>query len=162
MQIQNLSRGWNFELALAFALALLQQSLCDCHGTKAEAPALLVFPVAKAHNGPTQQRADNQSAGAGRMSQDCLSVTAGAERDIGSAGQIFPPHCFRSTTSQHSRCIRITVSRKAMQRNAGTRGAIVFTGELSGSFRDRVEADRMGAIRAGTSRHASFGFTPFA
>jgi hypothetical protein len=96
------------------------------------------------------------------MSQDYFSVAAGAERDAGAAGEMTQHDLLQSTISRYGRDTGITIPHRTMQKRAGTRVGIAFADELSGSFRDRVEADRMGAIRAGTSRHASFGFIPFA
>jgi hypothetical protein len=96
------------------------------------------------------------------MSQDYFSVAAGAERDAGDAGEMAQHNLLRSTINLYDRRTGITVLQRAIQKRAGTRDGIAFADELSASFRDRVEADRMGPIRAGTSRHASFGFIPFA
>lgn len=96
------------------------------------------------------------------MSRDYSSVTAGAERDAGDAGEMAQHNLLQSTINLYDRCIGSTVPERTMQKRAGTRDGIVFADELSGPFRDRVEAGRMGATRAGTFRYASFGFTPFA
>lgn len=96
------------------------------------------------------------------MSRDYFSVTAEAERDAGDAGEMTQHNLLQSTMSLYGRCAGIAVPQRTTQERVGTYDEIVFSGELSGSFRDRVEADRMGAIRAGTFRHASFGLTPFA
>jgi hypothetical protein len=96
------------------------------------------------------------------MSQDYFSVTARAERDAGDAGEMTQHNLLQSTMSLYGRCADLAVPQRTTQGRVGTCDEIVFSGELSGSFRDRVEADRVGAIRAGTSRHASFGFIPFA
>jgi len=96
------------------------------------------------------------------MSLNYFSVAAGAERDAGDAGMMAQHILLQSTINLFDRRVRIAVPQRAMQKRAGTHNDIAFDDELSGSFRDRVEVDCMGPIRAGTSRHASFGFIPFA
>jgi len=96
------------------------------------------------------------------MSQDYFSVAAGAERDAGDAGKMTRHNLLQSTIHLYDCYAGIAVPQRTTQVRMGTCDGIAFADELSGSFRDRVEADRMGAIRAGTSRHASFGFIPFA
>jgi len=96
------------------------------------------------------------------MSRDYFSVTAWAERHAGDAGEMTQHNLLQSTINPYDCCADIAVPQRTTQERVGTRAEIVFSGELSGSFRDRVEADRVGAIRAGTSRRASFGLTPFA
>ncbi|MBN9011664.1 MAG: hypothetical protein J0H25_01130 [Rhizobiales bacterium] len=96
------------------------------------------------------------------MSLDYFSVTAGAERDAGDAGEMTQHNLLQSTIHLYDRHTGIVVPQNATRKRVGTRDDLAFVDELSGPFRDRVEADRMGPIRAGTSRHASFGFIPFA
>ncbi|MGN6309088.1 MAG: hypothetical protein ACTHNN_05970 [Xanthobacteraceae bacterium] len=96
------------------------------------------------------------------MSRDYFSVTAEAERDAGDAGAMTQHNLLQSTIPLYDCYVGIAVPQRTSQERVGTCDKIIFSGELSGPFRDRVEADRMGAIRTGTFRHASFGFTPFA
>jgi len=96
------------------------------------------------------------------MSHNHLSVAAGAERGTAAAGRIDRQNPLQPMTSLYDRRAGITVPRRTMQTRAGHRDGIVSIDEPSGSFRDRVEAGRVGAVRAGTSRYASFGFIPFA
>ena len=96
------------------------------------------------------------------MSQDYFSVAAGAKRDVGDAGAMTQHDLLQSTINLYDRCADIAVPQRTMQERVETCDGIASAYEPSGFFPDRVEADRMGAIRAGTSRHASFGFTPFA
>jgi hypothetical protein len=100
------------------------------------------------------------------MSRDFFSVAAKAERNAGDVGAMAQHNLLQSTISPYDRCAGIAVPQRTTRERMGNCDEIVFSGELSGSFRDRVEADRMGAIRAGTfrqaSRQASFGFTPYA
>jgi hypothetical protein len=94
------------------------------------------------------------------MSKDCLSVAAWTERGITSTDRILPQNLIRPATSLFDRLGDIASCRNVTQEGVGTGNAIDFAGEPSRFFRDRVVADRMGAILAGTSRPTSFGLTP--
>jgi hypothetical protein len=96
------------------------------------------------------------------MSEHCQIVTARAEGGTGAEGHFVLRSLHSPSASARDRRSGFIVSHNAAQGFPGTCGSIVFADELSGPCCDEGGADRMGAVRTGTSSHASFDLTSLA
>jgi hypothetical protein len=109
-----------------------------------------------------QQCADNQPAGAGRMSEHCQIATARANGGTGVEDHFFLRSLCSLAAGVGDRRSGLIVSQWTAQGFPGIRDSNVFVGELPDPCCDEDGADCMGPVRTRPSSRASFDFTSFA